>query len=72
MHRRCPPSPVFGNKNKLPSVPSQPTLQSFGLVSYLTSDLLLKFSIIQPILPFWLSEIRGKKSIVCEEFNQTF
>ena len=27
---------------KLPSIPSQPTLQSFGLVSYLTSDLFSK------------------------------
>ena len=57
---------------KLQSIPSQPIIQSFGLVSCLTSDLLLKISITQPILPFWLSEIWGKNSVICEELNQTF
>ena len=68
MHRRC----SWEKWIMLPSVLSQPTLQSIGLVSYLTSDLLLKISIIQPTLSFWPSEIWGKKSIVREEINQTF
>ena len=52
MHRRC----SWEKWIMLPSVLSQPTL-SIGLVSYLTSDLLLKISIIQPTLSFWPSEI---------------
>ena len=53
MHRRC----SWEKWIMLPSVLSQPTLQSNGLVSYLTNDLLLKISIIQPTLYFWPSEI---------------
>ena len=53
MHRRC----SWEKWIMLPSVLSQPTLQSIGLVSYLTSDLLLKISIIQPTLSFWPSKI---------------
>ena len=53
VHRRC----SWEKWIKLPSVLSQPPLQSIGLVSYLTSDLLLKISIIQPTLSFWPPEI---------------